>query len=400
MTRRRSIWASLKSLTILCLLLLIGRSGLATDSLFFSTLSSRDGLPSNIISAVAQDSYGFIWIGTANGLARYDGYQFTVFKKEVIAALPNNKVSSLLIDGDTLWVGTWKGLCKINVRSFEISTVDLGKNMVVRTLYKDRKGAVWIGTATGLIRYENRVITEYNTNNSNISHNMIRILHEDQVGNLWVGTYDKLNRLSALDNQFRQYDLKGNYKPSLKNNLIMDIKAASDSTIWVGTETGLVLFNTSSGAYAHFSEKSAGFSNEVIKCIYSDEGGRLWLGTDFGLNVFNPATGSAFSEFHNPQIPYSIANNVVWQIMEDTGGVIWLATSNGLSRINKHRKYYEFVEVSHEVNGKKVGNQVKAALVAENGAQWLGTLYGVIRVDAVTGKKEIFNTQSDPARRI
>jgi signal transduction histidine kinase/DNA-binding response OmpR family regulator/ligand-binding sensor domain-containing protein len=229
---------------------------------------------------------------------------------------------------------------------------------------------------------------------------MIRALHEDRAGNLWVGTYDKLNCLSAKDRQFHPFDLKGSYKASLKNNLIMDIKPASDSTLWVGTETGLVLFHTTDGTYAHFSEKSAGFSNEVIKCIYRDEGGELWLGTDFGLNIFNPATGKAHSEFHNPQIPYSLSNNVVWQVSEDTGGVIWLVTSNGLCRINKHRKHYEYVEVSHEVNGQKVGNQVKAALVGKNGTQWLGTLYGVIRIDSATGKREIFNTQSEPHRRI
>src|SRR5688500_10380344 len=80
-----------------------------TDPLFFSTLSTRDGLPSNIISAVAQDKNDFIWIGTANGLCRFDGHRFITFKKgESKLSLPANEVSALLVDGDHLWIGTWK----------------------------------------------------------------------------------------------------------------------------------------------------------------------------------------------------------------------------------------------------------------------------------------------------
>jgi ligand-binding sensor domain-containing protein len=370
----------MKSVLVLGLML-IGRSVLASDSLFFSTLTSRDGLPSNFITSVTQDSYGFIWVATPSGLARYDGQQFTVFKQEAFAALPNNKVSSLLIDGDILWVGTSKGLCTINVRNFVISRVNIGKNSVVRTLYKDRKGTIWIGTATGLIAYHKGALVEYNTSNSNLSHNMIRALYEDIYGNLWVGTHDKLNRLSPGDNTFHQYDLNN---PLLKNNLILDIKYASDSSLWVGTDTGLTLLHISTGACTYFTEKTNGFSNGVIKCIYPDGKGRLWLGTDFGLNIFNPSTGKTFSEFHNLQVPYSLADNVIWQIFEDTSGVIWLVTSNGLSRIDKHRNYYEFIEVSPEINGQKAGNQVKALLVTQNGVQWLGTLYGVIRIDPLT----------------
>src|SRR5689334_21754574 len=101
-------------------------AALATDifidtcaqQLFFSNLSTREGLPSNIISAVVQDQDHFIWIGTANGLARYDGYAFRTFKRdEQSNSIPANEISSLLLDGEFIWVGTWRGLCKINTRT-------------------------------------------------------------------------------------------------------------------------------------------------------------------------------------------------------------------------------------------------------------------------------------------
>lgn len=381
--------------------LLLHDTATAAETPFFSTLSTRDGLPSNIISAVAQDSHHFIWVGTANGLCRYDGYRFTLFKKEVNSLLPANEISSLLIDGEFLWVGTWKGLCKINTVTFAITPIDLGKNSVIRTLYKDSRDKIWIGTASGLVSIDKGNLTEYNVRNSKLSHNMVRAIHEDSNGDLWIGTYDKLNKLSLKSNTITSFDLKGGYKPSLKNNLIMDIKSAgADSLLWIGTETGLISFNIVTKTFNHYSERNAGFSNEVIKCIYPDDDGKLWLGTDFGLNIFDPITRQSHALFHNPQLPYSIGNNVIWQIIEDSGGVIWFVTSNGLSKLNKFRNNYEYVEVAHSVGGQTIGNQVKSAFITQHGIQWLGTLHGAIRIDPVTGKKEIFNTQSEPSRRI
>ena len=375
---------------------------LAADSLFFSTLSIRDGLPTNIISAITQDRNDFIWVGTANGLVRYDGYHFITFKKGEPHSLPANEISSLLMDGDYIWVGTWKGLCKINTLTFKIESIDLGKNNIIRTLYKDKSNNIWIGTATGLIRYGNGSQRDYTSQNSNLSHNTIRSIYEDNHGNLWVGTYDKLNKLAKGQNTFVVYDLKGTYKSTLKNNLICDIKPSrsGDSLLWIGTETGLCLLNTTSGTYRHYNEKNTSFSNEVIKNIYTDDEGNLWLGTDFGLNILNPDRNLNKVLFHNPQLSYSIGNNVIWQIREDAGGVIWFVTSNGLSRLNKNRNYYTYYEVSHSLNGQTIGNQVKAALIARNGFTWLATLHGVIRIDPATGEKKIFSTHSPDPHKI
>ena len=211
-------------LLLIAFFFLLHGAAFAADSLFFSTLSIRDGLPTNIISAITQDKNDFIWVGTANGLVRYDGYHFITFKKGEPHSLPANEISSLLMDGDYIWVGTWKGLCKINTLTFKIEPIDLGKNNIIRTLYKDKSNNIWIGTATGLIRYGNGNQQEYTSQNSNLSHNTIRSIYEDNHGNLWVGTYDKLNKLAKGQNTFVVYDLKGSYKSTLKNNLICDIK--------------------------------------------------------------------------------------------------------------------------------------------------------------------------------
>jgi signal transduction histidine kinase/ligand-binding sensor domain-containing protein/DNA-binding response OmpR family regulator len=384
------------------ILLISNNRAAAADSLFFSTLSIRDGLPSNIISAIAQDKNDFIWIGTTNGVCRYDGHHFNIFKKEGSKSLPANEISSLLIDGDFIWVGTWKGLCKINTLTFEVIPVDTNGNNIIRALCKDQDNTVWIGTTTGLIRYTRESLREYNTANSNISHNTIRSIYPDKHGNLWVGTYDKLNKLPRGQNSFVLIDLKGNYKPELKNNLITDIKPclSTDSLIWVGTETGLCEVNVFSGHYRSYNEKNAKLSNEVIKNIYTDDEGKLWLATDFGLNIFSPKTFANKVVFYNPQLPYSISNNVIWQIMEDSGGVIWFVTSNGLSRLNKYRNYYVFHGVTYYSNGQTIGNQVRSMLITRQGIMWLATQHGALRIDPATGQKKMFDTHSAEGERL
>ncbi|MBX2915082.1 MAG: response regulator [Cyclobacteriaceae bacterium] len=366
----------------------------------------KDGLPSNIISGIAQDENDFIWIGTGNGLARFDGYQFKTFKKSSGSqTLTSNEISCLLQSGENIWIGTWNGLCKINTRTFVITRIASVGNQAIRTLAKGLHGDVWVGTENGLLQVNETSLTvakTYHTNNSGLSHNTIRSVYEDRDGNLWVGTYDKLNKLARGGGLFQTFDLKKDYKPALKNNLICgEIKPAqpgNDSLLWVGTETGLSLFNTRTNKFQRWSEQEVAFSNEVIKCLYLNESGQVWLGTDFGLNILDPVTKKVTSYFHNPQAPFSLANNAIWQIFEDRSGVIWLVTSNGLSRVNKHPNLYSFHEVSSTIENQTVGNQVKAIHISKSGITWLATLHGVLRIEE--GSTTIFDTQAQPPHNL
>ncbi len=369
---------------------------------FFSNLSAKDGLPSNIIAAIEQDQYDFIWIGTGSGLARYDGYQFRIFKKsDSENSLPSNELNTLLNIGDFLWVGSWNGLCKVNTRTFEITRINLSNHKVIRSLCRGTDSTIWVGTGDGLINYDftEDTFQEYTSENSGLSHNMIRTIYQEGSRKLWVGTYDGLNLVDLETGKSEIINLNIQQK-SPGNHLILDIKPAFKNRLWIGTETGLYLLNTLTKEAKFYGRNDAVFSNDVIKCIYPSETGNLWLGTDFGLNIFNPQTGENNTYFNNPQLPYSIANNVIWQIFEDRSGLIWLVTSNGLSKVNKEGDFYNYQDLTFEVNGQPIGNQVKTVLSSKSGDLWFGTQRGVVKIDPKTQSQKVFDTDTSNDQKL
>ena len=366
-------------------------------STFFTNLSIRDGLSSNIIACIEQDQYDFIWVGTGSGLSRFDGYEFLTFKKEATTkSLPSNELSTLLADGDEMWVGTWHGLCRMDIKTFEITRIDLGGDVAIRTLLKS-ENKLWIGTNSGLFEYDlnHNNYTKHTTSSSNLSHNTVRSLHEDEDHNLWVGTYDGLNVLNHESSNFTQIPLPHDESDGPDNLLVLEIKQSKDK-LWIGTEAGLFQsINAQS-----FKKVKANFSNQVIKCIYQDQKENLWLGTDFGLNVYSPTDNSISTHFHNPKLSYSIANNVIWQIFKDRSGVLWFVTSNGLSRMNLDGNFYTYHEVSRFSGDQLIGNQVKAILSDSQDNLWIGTQGGVIKTDNETGEQVIFDSNINNERQL
>lgn len=386
------------------IIFLLNFQQIKAQSFFFTSIGVENGLPSNVTNSIVQDLYGFIWIGTQEGVCRSDGYKMVVFKSLADpASIPSNNISTLLLDGDIVWVGTWNGLCTINTKTFKVQRVNIGISKAIRSLYKDNSGNIWIGASNGLIIYNKKEdrYQFFDADNSNISHNTIRAFYQTKNGDMWIGTYNGLNR--CRNNHFEHFNLKGQYKPLLKNNLICSIipfSEKNDSLLWVGTETGLCLFNTYTGEYKVYNLSNTDLSNEVIKCIYSQNDSLLWLGTDFGLNIFNYKTKSVKSFYHDPLVNSTISNNVIWQIYEDDANRLWLITSNGASLLDNHEKLYRFYEEYHSLGFPKIGNQIRDILISKDGKTWLGTLYGVICKDPKTGKTEKFTADGPPGQKI
>ncbi|AZQ64883.1 response regulator [Flammeovirga pectinis] len=369
------------------------------QEIYFSSLSMRDGLPSNIIADITQDKYGFLWVATRNGLTRYDGNEFTYFRNDSSEySLPSNELTSTLAIDETIWVGSWNGLSCINNKTLKISRVDLPFNKI-RTICKGEGDILWVGSANGLIEYNTKDKTyKVFDSTKNLSHNMVRSILLDKEGNVWVGTFDGINLLEKGAENFKSIPLLQKKKSNL---LVLDIKEdRSNTNLWVGTEKGLFSIDKKDKKVTSYLSENNKFSNAVIKEIYQDRSGKLFLGTDFGLNIFSPKAATNAVYFHNPRKSYSITNNAIRQIFEDRNGTLWFSTLNGISTLNTQNTSYTANELSYRSNGKRTGHKVKSILVDSKGNMWFATTHGVIRKDVQKNKEVVFSQNGIKSRRI
>lgn len=377
---------------------------IGNHSIYFTNLDERQGLPSSVTNSIVEDNNGFIWIGTEEGICKYDGYKMTVFKHQLSASsIPSNNISALLKDGDLIWIGTWQGLCTINTITDKIERINIGSSKTIRALSKDKEGNIWIGTLNGLIIYNKsrNSFRYYDSQNSNLSHNTIRTFYSASNGDMWIGTYNKINRYS--NDSFISFDLKVDYRNYMKNNLILDIEAFdknNDSLLWVGTETGLCLFNAINGESVLYNINNTNFSNEVIKCIHRQNDSILWLGTDFGLNRFNIQTKDVQIDFHDPLIKSTIANNVISQIYPDSKQRLWFITSNGVSLLDNHQMTYELHEIYDFYDQSRIGIQIRDILAKSDNEIWFASIYGIGLHNISKGVIEKFTQSANKNKKL
>ncbi len=378
----------------------------AQSNHIFRNIKVKDGLPSNSTMSVSQDSKGFMWFATNGGLARYDGYDVQAFKYNRSSDInyANNFISVVEKGKENdLWAGSSTGLLHFKTSTGENRMIDLGGNRDIRCLQKEGDSILWVGSTDGLfkINIKDESFKLFNQQNSKLSSNIIRSLYLSKSNELWIGTFDGLNHLKN-DGSIKTYNLKNSYKPELENNLILDIQSystTSDDLLWIGSETGLVLFNTKSETYDVFNTQNTNILNEVVKCIYSKIPGEVYFGTDLGLYKYTIQTREFSSSFHDPFNQYSIANNVVHDIFEDNNGVIWLATANGVSKLDFTQNKFQFTPIYTQYKNQIVGTQVNDIYKDKNGSVWLATTHGV-KVIHSNGNVSAFNTESIPTKKI
>jgi signal transduction histidine kinase/ligand-binding sensor domain-containing protein/CheY-like chemotaxis protein len=356
----------------------------------FSHLTSANGLSQSSVRCILKDRFGFLWFGTRDGLNRYDGYTFKIYRKDPQKAgsLPSNHILTIYEDkkGD-LWIGTITGgLSRYNrdTDSFVTYTFDskdtntlsnpavlslqedsfgnfwvgtyrnlnlfdrkTGKNKRMNIsavineasifeVYEDRKKNLWVGTGNGLFRYNQRTgkITPFLFDAKkpySISSNSIETIHEDPRGYLWVGTESQgLNRMDPKTGQFKKYKHQANNSKSLHDDYISSIIDAENGNLWLGTESGVEYFDTGKEVFTNYSMDQAdefSLSNNSVASIYKDNQDILWVGTYSG--GINKYVGSInyFDHFRARfSDPSSLSSDVVTAFAEDENGNMWIGT--------------------------------------------------------------------------
>ena len=265
------------------LLLVLGsRDLLALDPLKALTQYTRtawtqaDGLPQDTIRAITQTQDGYLWLGTDEGLARFDGYEFVIFTKDD-SALPSNSITALWAgQSGALWIGTPNGLTRyLNRRFTTFTTKDGLPDNAITSLMEDHAGALWIAAGVSLTRFEDGKFTTYSSDRL-APVEVVRVVYEDRAHQLWVAGLGGV--VKRTGNGFSP--VLG--PKEMDGLLITTMLRDRNNGLWIAGSKGLIL-RTPEGALRRFDVRE-GLPDNFIRALWEDRGGNLWAGTNGGLS--------------------------------------------------------------------------------------------------------------------
>ncbi len=322
------------------------------NNVFFKKLLKKDGLSQSSVFSIAQDSSGFIWLGTRDGLNKYDGYGFSVYKK--------NQQNNSIVSND------------------------------IRTLYYDHgKTVLWIGTSAGLSRYHtlSQRFDNYQhivLDTSSISSSTIRQIYRDKKGRLWVATADGLN---LLDEEANTFSVIPPEVTNDKQDVRLDVNVICETSagqILLGTNAGLYQLESITGDHhnlRHISEARHLPDNIQIKCMVEDGDNNLWIGTqEMGLIQWRATSNEVSTYSHVANNIYSLSHNNVRDLCRDANNNLWVGTFNGLNLLKDgEQQFVRYAKSIYESNGLS-DRSIRSLFQDKQGSLWIGTYYGGVNV--------------------
>jgi len=390
----------------------------------FTHLSAKDGLSQNDGRYIFQDRQGFMWIGTQDGLNRYDGYTFKVYThdSEDDLSLSDDYITALYEDrSGTLWVGTWNGgLNKLDRATGQFTRYRHDSNDPhslshdhVRAIYEDQSGALWVGTRGGGLNRFDRDTGQFvhyqhdPDNPDSLSHDAVWFIAEDRSGFLWIATEGGgLNRFDPRSSQvdtgyFVRYQHDPNNPNSLSHDTVWSIYLDRSGILWLGTEKGgLNRFDPETEQFTHYRHDDhdpTSISHDDVGAITEDDSGDLWIGTfGGGLDKFDQETQTFISYQHDSGDPGSLSHNTVGSVYFDRAGTLWVGTIG--KGINLHdpntQKFLHFRTEPENPNSLSY-DFVMGLYEDSAGILWIGTNGG--GVNAYDRKTQTFtHYKTDP----
>lgn len=370
-------------------------------NLHFTNLSIDAGLSDKMVFAVAQDSTGLMWFGTAEGLNRYDGYNFETFRynpgdsTSVSASFIN--CIHLTRTGE-LWIGTEKGLDLYDpvTESFvkyhaDNDSLRLLNNLRIRCIHDDPQGVMWVGTLEGLIRLDlrKRYINYFVLVPDAFDRmaNEIRSICADRHGMLWLGTFDGLYRFNPTDNSFVRYETRSRKLPNdTYNNLVnaLYIPENTPDLLYVGSSSGLVVLDIRhpEQPLGTLRAEDGGLTDNDIKSILSYDDTHLLLATADGLTLYDTRSCQASAYYSSLSDPTSLPNNSLRTLFRDRQNIVWIGTDSGLAKLDLKRKKIDCVRLTNDRKGAERKVIVNDLLGPPDHSLWLTTNEGVLRYDS------------------
>jgi len=321
------------------------------DNISFTNLSSEDGLSQNTIYKIFQDSDGFFWFGTGDGLNKYDGFTFKLFDEdfENTSNLINKGIK--FIDEDSkgnLWYGSSSGLNKYNRKTNTITTYMLSaKNAMIKgdfieTLFIDSKDRVWISTNTELFVIDNDT---QNVIVSDVKNQLgIKQIIEGENGVIWIVKKYEIFQIDELNKKILSiYKIKGELEIKIKT-----IKEDKKGNLWVGTEKGVFVFDINTSSLEKiFSDTNEQINTADISTISIDKSGNIWLGS-LGQGLFKIEYENSDNYLIKQYLKRSflapkLNSNYIYDIFIDDSNVLWVGTLyGGISKGNLEINFFHF----------------------------------------------------------
>jgi GAF domain-containing protein/ligand-binding sensor domain-containing protein len=403
----------------------------------FEHLSLEQGLSQSVVTSMLRDSRGFMWFGTQDGLNRYDGYEFVVYKHDPAdpSSLSESYIAALHEDASgALWIGTYGGgLDRLEPGTYGGQSARFThfrndpedpnslSNNIVQVLHEDEEGVLWIGTEGGGV---NKLVLPYGEGGTgagedllpetaqfvryehdpkdpdSLSHNNVQAIHRAGDGLLWVGTNGGgLNSLDVETGHFRRYQHDPDDPDSLSHNIVQAIYEDREGALWIGTNGGGLDRLDREGEpdadvarFVHHKNDPLdgdSLSHDQVWAIQEDREGVLWVGTFGGgldrvvlpeqATTEGAGRGHVRFEHHrnDPNDPASLGSNQIWSLYEDPLGVVWVGTfGGGANRFDPDKAKFTHYRARPDDPDSLSENVVWSILEDREGILWVGTSGG------------------------
>lgn len=399
---------------IFFLFLLSGLCFLKAQSMEYviDKLSIEDGLSQSTVYSIIQDNQGFMWFATEDGLNRYDGYKFTVFKNLSFDknSLSENSIYSIAEHAPgVLWISTWStGINKFDVKTNHFTRfVNIAADSsslssdIVYAITVDHNGNVWVGAENGLNKLD--IATNafrhfhHQSNQNSLAHDFVNEVAVDLSGNIWAtGFYKGVSMYNQLADSFTLYSHDSKNHKSLISNEIYSIAVdkVDSNIVWVGcVDGGIERINSSTGEIDHFGHGFvSGIPDDNIFAIETDYYGNVWAGTsNSGLFVLNKNRELIHTFLHDLNNPGSISQNSIYSLYASKSGIIWAGTSSkGINIISPQTKNFKVYRQTTDLDNS-LSNNILAGLMEDNdGNLWIcGWNSGLTILDRKSNKSRI-----------